>query len=110
ALRDLEDPRDFRAEPILSASPPVDWSSPFKLPDPGNEDQGTSNSCVAQAFSYFHNQINAGNYSRRDLYSRIFQPQGGAYLRDGAAAIVAQGQATRDEVSDPDPQTETNMR
>lgn len=109
ALRQPEDERDFSAEPILSAAAPVNWSVPFKLPDPGNEDQGSSQSCVAHAFSYYHVQIHAADYSRRDLYSRIVQPGGGAFLRDGAKAICTQGQATRDEVPDPTPEMENNM-
>jgi hypothetical protein len=109
AIKSPEDPRDFKLE-VLGALPPVDWSKEFRLPNPGDEDQGSSESCVAQSFSYFHNEIHPANYSRRDLYARIFLPQGGAYLRDGAAQIVANGQATRDEVPDPSPQTEAGMR
>jgi len=110
AIPQPEDARDLAAEPALSGAAPINWSQEFRLPDPGNEDQGTSNSCVAQAFSYYHTQIHAANYSRRDLYSRIALPQGGAYLRDGAAGIVNSGQATRDELADPDPETEPGMR
>jgi hypothetical protein len=110
ALPDLPDSRDFKAAPVLAALPPVNWNIPFQLPDPGNEDQGTSESCVAQSTSYYHVQLHPADYSRRDLYCRIFQPEGGAYLRDGVAAIVSAGQATRDVMPDPQPQTEAGMR
>ena len=102
------DPRDFKIA-SLGKLPPVDFNVGLRLSDPGNEDQGTSSSCVAQAFSYYHNQIHAANYSRRDLYARIFLPGGGAYLASGAGQVAYVGQATRDEVPDPSPQTEANM-
>lgn len=108
AIPKLPDVRDFKIE-TLGALPPVNWEDGFLLPNPGDEDQGSSNSCVAQAESYYHNQIHAANYSRRDLYARIFQPGGGAYLADGLSQIIKNGQATRDEVPDPHPQTESNM-
>lgn len=103
------DPRDFQIASAVKLVP-VDWNAGMRLPDPGNEDQGSSSTCVSQATSYYHVQINPANYSRRDLYARIFLPQGGAYLRDGAYQIINKGQATRDEVPDPSPQTEINMR
>lgn len=109
ALPDVHDERDFLAEPLMAALPPIAWDKEFRLPNPGDEDQGTSDSCVAQAWSYYHNQINPGNYSRRDLFARIAQ-QYGAYIRDGGLAIVNAGQATRDEVPDPNPETPQNMR
>lgn len=102
------DARAFKIE-VLGAKAPVDWQTGFRLPNPGDEDQGTSSSCVAQASSYYHNQIHPANYSRRDLYARIFQPGGGAYLQDGPGQIIKRGQATRDKVKDPVPQTEPSM-
>jgi hypothetical protein len=109
AIPDPIDERDYKIE-TLGALPPVDWSKEFRLPNPGDEDQGSSLSCVAQATSYYHTQLHPANYSRRDVYARIFLPEGGAYLRDGVKAVVERGQATRDAVPDPQPQTETNMR
>jgi hypothetical protein len=106
---DVPDARDFSAEPLMGASAPVDWNTGLRLPDPGHEDQGSSDSCVAQAWSYYHNQIHAANYSRRDLFARIAQAYG-ASIRDGGLAIVNAGQATRDEVPDPQTETPQNMR
>jgi hypothetical protein len=110
ALPDPIDQRDYQASEVMGA-PVVDWNTPFKLPNPGDEDQGTSLSCVAHAWSFYHNQIHAADYSRRDLYARIFIPgSGGAFIRSGGEEITNRGQATRDEVPDPSPQTEMNMR
>jgi hypothetical protein len=102
------DERDYKIE-SLGATPQVDWSREFRLPDPGNEDQGTSDSCVAQAWSYYHTQLHPKNYSRRDLFCRIALDYG-AYIRDGGWQVVNNGQATRDEVFDPTTQTPQNMR
>jgi len=90
----------------------VDWSKEFRLPDPGSEDQGASLSCVAHAWSYYHHQLHLDDWSRRSLYSRIFLPQGGAYLRDGGAELTDHGQATKTEAPDPKPNeyTELTMR
>src|SRR6478609_7760439 len=109
ALPDLEDPRDFKAEQVMGA-PQIDWSKEFRLDAPPDEDQGSSSSCVSQAWSYYHWQVHRLNWSRRDLYSRIFLPQRGAYVRDGGAQIVSVGQAIRDNVPDPSPETENGMR
>lgn len=109
AIPDEADARDFQAEDIFGALV-VDWSQPFKLSDPGNTDQGGSLSCVAHSWSFLHTQLRPKNYSRRDLYSQIFLPQGGASLRSGGSVICSKGQATQDEAPDPKPQTEMNMR
>jgi hypothetical protein len=103
-----EDPRDFLFEALGAA--PVDWSRGVRLSEPPDENQGTSLSCVAQATSYLHWQLHRNSWSRRSVYSSIFLPQGGAYLRDGVKYIATKGQATRDEAPDPSPETETNMR
>lgn len=107
------DERDFQYHllpHVAGAAPVVFTTTVFSKPEPPNEDQGSSSSCVAQSTSYFHWQINGYNWSRRDLYSRIYLPAGGAYLRDGVSTICSTGQATRDVVSDPSPQTEDGMR
>jgi hypothetical protein len=110
AVQDIPDARDFSASPILSALPPIDWNTQFSLTSPPNEDQGQSLSCVAQAWSYYHWQLDPKSWSRRNLYCRIFLAQGGAYIRDGGKEIVGSGQETRDEMPDPTPETEAGMR
>jgi len=109
SVKQPKDIRDFRAEPVFGVVV-IDWSKEFRLSEPPNENQDGSNSCVSQAWSYYHWQLTGKNYSRRSLYSRIFLPQSGAYLRDGGKELTSKGQATRDEASDPMPQTETAMR
>lgn len=109
AFPDLTDDRDLLASFVLGAIS-VDWQRGFQLPEPPNEDQGGSSSCVAQAYSYYQWQLNRKDWSRRSLYSRIFLPEGGAYLRDGMLEIKNRGQALRSSAPDPRPQTEANMR
>ncbi len=105
AIKDSEDKRDF----VFKAVTPVDWNIPFILPEPPNEDQNGSSSCVGQAWSYYHWQIRPKDYCRRDIYSWIFYPGGGAVIRDGGLRIVNYGQETRDSASDPNPETEQMM-
>lgn len=108
ALKDNPSAKDYKLD-LMGAALSVDWSKEFRLPDPGDADQGSSDSCVAHAWSYYHKQLEGKEYSRRDLFCRIAQDYG-AYVRDGGVQIVSNGQATRDEVPDPNPQTPTNMR
>ena len=111
ALKDKEDLRDFKAEPILAAAAPVDWDYGAGLIEPFDENQDGSSSCTAQAWSYYFWQLTRNDYTRRDLYARIFVPPvGGAYIRDGGLKLVNEGITTRNEVADPVPQTETEMR
>src|SRR5581483_2914032 len=108
AIPDSPDERDYKIE-TLGALPPVDWSKRSGITPPLINDQGSSDSCVSQAFSYYHQVLKGKDFSRRDLFARIAQNYGAA-IRDGGLAIVKQGQATRDEVSDPSPETPQNMR
>ncbi|MGI8470303.1 MAG: hypothetical protein ACR2N3_17830 [Pyrinomonadaceae bacterium] len=109
ALPDLPDDRDYMVDKDILGAATVDWSKEFRLPEPPPEDQGSSDSCVAQSWSYYHWQLHGKNYSRRDLFCRIAINYG-AYIRDGGKELVGSGQATRDEVSDPNPETPQNMR
>jgi hypothetical protein len=107
ALPDKPDTRDFKmsfAGPIS-----VDFTKEYRVPDPGDDDQGSSDSCVAHAWSYYHKNLKGKDYSRRDLFCRIFLDWG-AYIRDGGKEIVKNGHATKDEVPDPSKQTMANMR
>src|ERR1051325_7144320 len=110
AIPQPPDERDYSFTPIAPPASPIDWTKEYRLREPPNENQYTSSSCVAQASSYLHWQLRNRDYSRRDVYSEIYLPGGGAYLRDGVKRIADYGQATRDEVPDPSPQTETAMR
>lgn len=108
-IPDTIDGRDYQYSSIAGASLPVDWSQEFRLQEPPNEHQGSSDSCVAQSVSYLHRKLKGKDYSRRDLFSRIALDYG-AYLRDGVRQICKTGQQTRDECPDPFPQTRQNMR
>ncbi|MGE0126671.1 MAG: hypothetical protein AB7U82_01105 [Blastocatellales bacterium] len=106
---DTPDQRDFKYSAIAAGAAPVDWSMEFRLPEPPDENQNSSDSCVAQSSSYLHWQHKGKDYSRRDLFSRIFLDYG-AMLRDGVKQTTKTGQQTRDECADPKPQTPANMR
>jgi hypothetical protein len=107
ALKDKPSDKDYKLS--FAAPVGVDWSKEYRVPDPGDADQGSSDSCVGHAWSYYHKQLKGKNFSRRDLFCRIFQDYG-AYIRDGGVQVVKNGQATNSEVSDPAFQTEANMR
>lgn len=99
----------FRHTLLAQALPPVNWTSPYSNPEPISNDQGASSSCVGQGWSYYHEQLKPKRFSRRDIYAQIALPGGGARIYDGHERIVNFGQATRDEVPDPEPETEANM-
>lgn len=109
AIPDLPDKRDYKYEFVASASSPINWSVGFRLPEPPDHNQNSSDSCVAHSSSYLHWQHKGKDYSRRDLFSRIALDYG-AYLRDGVKQTTTTGQQTKDECPDPDPQTPANMR
>lgn len=109
AVEDTPDDRDFQVTPEMMGAANIDWTKEFRLPAPPDEDQGISDSCVAHAWSYYHWQLRGKPYSRRDLFARIALTYG-AEIRAGGKELTSAGQATKDEVSDPSPQTPTNMR
>ncbi|KKL44753.1 hypothetical protein LCGC14_2362490, partial [marine sediment metagenome] len=60
------------------------------------EHQGSSLSCVGQGWSKYLEMLNLieeglVDLSARDIYSQIYLPQGGAYIRDGAKIAVNKG-------------------
>ncbi len=103
------DVRDFNAAFMMAGAAPIEWGVEVRLSEPPNENQRTSDACVAYASSYFHWQLKRKNYSRRDLFSRIALDSG-AYLRDGVKAICEVGHQTRDECPDPEKPSKFNMR
>jgi hypothetical protein len=100
AIKQPDDPRDFSASFVLGA-PAIDWSKEFRLPEPPDHDQGSSLSCVSHAWSYMHWQHHKQDWSRRDVYSQIYLPQGGAYLREAGRILTTYGQADKNEAPDP---------
>ena len=108
----VEDRRDY----VFGASEPFDWSEPteFNVPlIPSN--QQSSLSCVGQTtmnmakIAWYQNRNTLQDFSARFIYSQIFQPQGGAYGRDGMNILVNQG-TSKNDIYPSDPQTETHMR
>jgi hypothetical protein len=61
------------------------------------EHQGSSSSCVGQGWSKYLEMLNlietgeAIDLSARDIYSQIFLPNGGSYIREGAKIAVNHG-------------------
>lgn len=109
AIRAPADQTTQKFRHAFSALPPVNWNIPFSNPEPISNDQRASSSCVGQAWSYYHEVLKLKRFSRRDIYAQIVLPGGGAYIVDGHTLIITKGQATRDELPDPEPETEANM-
>ena len=88
--------RDYRFELIAGADLlPAVFSLKDKIPTIKNQDG--SSSCVAQATSYYLQLINYFEtqgqtaLSARDVYSSIFQPQGGASIIDAMKKVCDSG-------------------
>lgn len=107
-----EDVRDF----AFGATTPFDWSKPiiFNKPLPISNQNGSS-SCVGQStmnmgkIFYYDDAQKMEDFSARFIYSQIFLPSGGAYLRDGIATLLKDGIALNADFPS-DPQTEAHMR
>lgn len=103
AVEDLSpDPRNFKYESLVMAAAliPFDWNKGFSVEERAGklkvDHQNGSSSCVAQAWSKYQEVLEAiegikVDLSAKDIYSRIFQPQGGAYIMDGAKLLVNRG-------------------
>jgi len=95
------DVNDFRYEEICSASPPVDWERGFSVEDRIGKipvkNQKKSGSCVGQSWSYYAGVLEAieigiyRDFSARFIYSQIYLPSRGAYIKDGAKILTKQG-------------------
>lgn len=90
--------KDYRLELATAALPavlPLEFSLEEHIGKVKN--QGSSGSCVAQAFSSYAevlSKLETGKYvglSARDIYSLIFIEPEGAWLKDGAAKICKSG-------------------
>lgn len=125
ALPRLPDPRDIQYGDYIAGAPAVDWSRPYDvrtvIGDLPVNNQGGSLSCVGQASSKLAEIAEAfeakkqTRLSARDVYSRIYVPEGGAYGYRGLSAIVQRGVATEQRVPsylypDKEPPTEAFMR
>ena len=86
-----EDPRDVPYSSLIFGAPVVNWDKGFDVEENLGikvriDDQGSAQSCVAQAWSKYGEVVDyvetrqIPDLSARDIYSRIFvPPDGGAY-------------------------------
>lgn len=95
-VKDVPDNRDYRSELVMgSVTLPDEYSVRDKISRV--ENQGSSSSCVGQAFAYYAevlNNVETGNFielSPRDIYSLIHLESGGAYIREGAKKLTESG-------------------
>jgi len=93
---------DYRLELLASAGEPV---SEYEIDFKGRiKHQGTSSSCVAQGLSYYAEYLNfleTGKWvslSARDLYSKIYEPEGGAYVDNALKVLMNEGIALEEDV------------
>ena len=118
AIPEPVDPRDHRLEEVFSA-PLVDWNKGYDIEEVmGRElptrDQKQSSSCVSQAWAYYSEVLDYleskqwMRQSARFIYSQIYLPNGGAYIRSGGQVLTDQGEVP--EVIVPDKPTEAGMR
>lgn len=100
AIRD----KQFR---ILSSAPLIDWSIPYKVPFTGLVlNQDGSSACTSFATSIYTRALSQSegrddDYSRRYIYSQIYQPNGGAYIHD-AMAVPLKGIPLASQIPDMD--------
>lgn len=105
-----EQPHDFRditVEDVLGSGAYVpdpnapSWENGFdnevKYGKLKREHQGSSLSCVGQGWSKYLEMINLmeekhiDDLSARNIYSQIYLPEGGAYIREGSLIAVGKG-------------------
>lgn len=102
------DKRNIIYSEMLAGAEALDWERGFDLSEliPLKvEHQGSSSSCVGQAWSkyaevleYMENK-QFKDLSARFIYSRIYEPQGGAYIYKGAKVLNEIGVASENTVS-----------
>lgn len=109
AFLDRPDDRDYKYEDVVLGAPEIDWEKGYNVEKSLNHEfeiemQGASSSCVAQAWSKYLEVLNYAeenkfvNLSAKFIYSQIFLPQGGAYIRDGAKIATGQGDSLEDSL------------
>jgi len=101
-IPDIQDERDYSFDEIALGASPVDWEKGYDIEKELGitipiKHQNGSSSCVGQGVSYYVgvlNTVETGEYdeaSAKSLYSQIFLPNGGAYIRTGIKLIVDWG-------------------
>nr|MBC8307409.1 C1 family peptidase [Pelagibacterales bacterium] len=101
-------------EEVFGATP-IDFNSTFELEPLKVEDQNGSSSCVGQAWAKYLEVLERKennvftDLSAKYIYSQIYLPNGGAYIREGAKIVKGQGCSTEKTLPSY-PSTEENMR
>lgn len=99
------DERDYEYDGIAMGASPLteeDWDKGYSVEDDLEieipfKNQGISSSCIGNGWAYYIAVINAIELDKYDeqsakaIYSQIFLPSGGAYIRDGAKIAVNWG-------------------
>lgn len=102
ALIDRKDHRDRVYDGIAFGATPFDWEKGFDIEkEIGSKiiikNQDGSSSCVGQGWAYYEEVLNTketgiyNSVSAKAIYSQIFLPGGGAYIRDGGNLAVDWG-------------------
>ena len=118
AVKSPVDIRDYRFEVAVGAiSLPTEFSLRDKIGVIKNQDGSLS--CVGQAFAYYAEVLDymetgeKEQLSARDIYSKVFLPDGGSYLKDCAKKILNSGVVIESDASsyeNGNPPTEQFMR
>jgi len=115
AYPDIFDSRDYIYENICAGAEPIDWNISFELEPLKVENQNGSGSCVGQAWAKYLEELERKenntftDLSARFIYSQIYLPSGGAYIRNGGKLAVEQGCPT-ESILPSYPATEEAMR
>jgi len=124
ALPDPQDNRDYKYDSIACGAAQFDWDKGYDIEKELEitipfKDQDGSSSCVGQAWAYYTAVLNTAethvysDVSAKAIYSQIFLPSGGAYIRGGGSLIVDYGALLETAVSSYEggnPPAETFMR
>ncbi len=120
AIPDSLDSKDYKYEQIMGVGVPFDWNAGWEIPHQLKmESQNGSLSCVGQSWAKYAEELemvenkNFTDLSAKDIYQRIFAPQGGAEIRLGGKLVVNLGVNTEEDVPSYEngiPPSETYMR
>ena len=91
ALPHTPDSRDFHYSEIAKSSAPFDWTQGIDVQPIRIKDQGSSESCGGQAWSYFMGVLKGDDRSAKFIYSQTAAPGGGSDGRTNCDLVVKQG-------------------
>lgn len=95
------DERDYKWDVLGMGTIPFSWDLGYEISIPFSlKNQGQSGSCGGQAMSYYGEVLESiatktgEERSAKFIYSQVYAPGGGAYLRDVCKIAIEQGWAT----------------